>query len=356
MVGLSTAISLKEENHSASVLVLERGILPTGASTKNAGFACFGSLTEILADFESMGESAAIKLVEERWKGLEKLRKRLGDKAIDYHNYGGYELISAKESDALNQIDEVNDSMKHIFNGRVFKERPALIKSFGFNRSFVKSLIFNPFEGQLDTGKMMNGLISHASCLNIRIYSGAEVSNISEDKGMVQINVTNPVIKSDLCFQANKVAICTNAFTDKLFPQLEIKPGRGVVLVTKPIPNLSIKGTFHMEEGFYYFRNYEDRIIFGGGRNIDLKTETTTDFDINKKILNVLTEKLSGIILPSMVYEIDMSWAGIMGFGPSKRPTVKNISSHIVAGVGLGGMGVAIGTNLGEKISKMLLT
>ena len=46
IVGLSTAIAIKEKQPNSRVLVLERGIFPTGASTKNAGFACFGSLSE----------------------------------------------------------------------------------------------------------------------------------------------------------------------------------------------------------------------------------------------------------------------------------------------------------------------
>ncbi|CAN5175283.1 hypothetical protein BH23BAC1_BH23BAC1_40990 [soil metagenome] len=34
IVGLSTAISLRELNPKASILILERGVLPIGASTK----------------------------------------------------------------------------------------------------------------------------------------------------------------------------------------------------------------------------------------------------------------------------------------------------------------------------------
>jgi glycine/D-amino acid oxidase-like deaminating enzyme len=39
IVGLSTAISFKEKNKKAKILILEKGILPNGASLKNAGFA-----------------------------------------------------------------------------------------------------------------------------------------------------------------------------------------------------------------------------------------------------------------------------------------------------------------------------
>ena len=53
IVGLNTALNLKKRFPKANILVLERGVLPQGASTKNAGFACFGSLSEILDDLKS---------------------------------------------------------------------------------------------------------------------------------------------------------------------------------------------------------------------------------------------------------------------------------------------------------------
>jgi len=37
--GLSTAIHFKKHHKKANVLVLDRGIFPSGASSKNAGFA-----------------------------------------------------------------------------------------------------------------------------------------------------------------------------------------------------------------------------------------------------------------------------------------------------------------------------
>jgi len=54
LVGMSTALSLKERFPDEKILILERGYLPTGASTKNAGFACFGSPTELNDDLQNM--------------------------------------------------------------------------------------------------------------------------------------------------------------------------------------------------------------------------------------------------------------------------------------------------------------
>jgi hypothetical protein len=64
-------------------------MLPHGASTKNAGFACFGSISEIIDDLKSHSEEEVYQLVTKRLEGLRLLRKRLGDEAIDFKPYGG---------------------------------------------------------------------------------------------------------------------------------------------------------------------------------------------------------------------------------------------------------------------------
>jgi glycine/D-amino acid oxidase-like deaminating enzyme len=53
--GLWSALFLKKKHPEAKVTLLDRGLIPTGASTRNAGFACFGSLTELVHDAETMG-------------------------------------------------------------------------------------------------------------------------------------------------------------------------------------------------------------------------------------------------------------------------------------------------------------
>jgi len=50
IVGLSTALHLKTAAPALKILVLERGILPSGASKKKAGFVFFGSLSGVLSN------------------------------------------------------------------------------------------------------------------------------------------------------------------------------------------------------------------------------------------------------------------------------------------------------------------
>lgn len=355
IVGLSTAISIKEASPKSSVLVLERGLLPTGASTKNAGFACFGSLTELIGDLETIGREGTLELVNERWEGLKKLRSRIGDENFDYHNYGGYELIRKKEFPFLERIDEVNDLLSGLFEDQVFKIDSTKIKGFEFNSEELESMIFNQYEGQIHTGKMMKSLLFIAQKLGITILTGAEVVSLEDNGNQVSLTTRNLVTNKDLHFTSAKVAVCTNAFTNKLIDGLDIAPGRGIVLITKPIKNLPFRGVFHIDQGYYYFRNEGDRVLFGGGRNLDFEGETTTEFSVNEEILTELKRQLREIILPNREFEIDHTWAGIMAFGKNKIPIFKQYSENIHLGVRLGGMGVAIGSRMGEKLAQKML-
>lgn len=350
IVGLSTACSILEKKPKAKVLVLEKGILPTGASTKNAGFACFGSLTEIWSDIQIMGKKEALLLVSKRINGLKKLRKRLSDRVIDYKNHGGYELIFDEDLPALQALDAVNQILKPITQTHTFRKENDKIESFGFDNQIVKQLIFNPLEGQIDTGKMMRRLINFATHKGIMILTGCEVTQVEESKGKVMVNVNQKIQ-----FGAKKIAVCTNGFAKNLFPEIAIEAARGQVLITKPIENLKIKGTFHFEEGYYYFRNFEDRILFGGGRNLDFENENTQEFATTDFILNDLKDKLNKFIFPNQSYEIDQTWAGIMGFTADKNPILEKKSDRIFLGAGLSGMGVALGSALGDELADMMV-
>lgn len=353
IVGISTALSLREKDPRASILVLERGVLPTGASTRNAGFACFGSLTELLADIKTMGAVATCELVAHRWEGLRLLRKRLGDKELDYKNYGGFELLFQKDLESLSSIDSLNQLLSPLFGRQVFSLRDDLIDSFGFNKKLVAALVSNPLEGQLDTGAMMQKLMALARSRDIPIFSGADVTDYQIDSNGVEVMVSN-IYPGLLKFRAQKVAICTNAFSSRLLPNLELKPGRGLVMVTAPIPHLKFRGVFHYDQGYYYFRNVGNRVMFGGGRNLDIKGEETLEFGQNPSIMGQLKEQLAAVVLPGTDFKVDHHWSGIMAFGPDKRPLVGLQSPQVGYAVRLGGMGVALGSLLGDQLSSLL--
>ena len=126
------------------------------------------------------------------------------------------------------------------------------------------------------------------------------------------------------------------------------------MVITQPIDQLPIKGTFHLDEGYYYFRNVGNRILLGGGRNLDFKAEETSEFGETPLVQNRLEELLKTIILPETPFQIDRRWSGIMGVGNQKKPIVKPLSNRVFCGVRMGGMGIAIGSSVGKELAALV--
>jgi glycine/D-amino acid oxidase-like deaminating enzyme len=354
ITGLSAACAIKEKSPKASVLVLERGLLPIGASTKNAGFACIGSFTEKLSDLALMGENDFMQLIEKRWIGLYLLRKRLGDDHLDFQNNGGFELILQRNSINNDQLYDMNTLLHRIFNNKVFYDKPDLVERFGLNKEMVKTVVMNPFEGQIDTGRMMQSLTNYAGLLQVRMITGAQVEQVTEHGNGVEVAVKS-LDGSALTFTAEKVSYCTNAFSKQFFPDLDLEPGRGQVICTSPIEGLKLKGVYSFDEGYYYFRNFEDRIIFGGGRNMDFEAEKTTDFTPNANILKQLEFYLAEMIIPNQPFTIEQNWTGIMAFGKNKLPHVQKITERQYIAARLNGMGISLGSKIADELATLLI-
>ena len=247
--------------------------------------------------------------------------------------------------------------MKHVWQNReeinsllfpLFKENVFSFKNNSFQfENIQEQLNFNKFEGQIDTGKMMLALTNLVLGKGVNILNSVSVDSFQEGNDSV-------AIKTDSFeFKSKKLIIATNGFAKQLMDE-EVKPARAQVLITKPIKNLHIKGTFHLDKGFYYFRNIDDRILFGGGRNLDFKTEETTEMAETELIQNKLEELLKTTILPKTPFEIEHRWCGIMGVGNQKKPIIKQLSNNVSCGVRLGGMGIAIGSLIGKELAQLI--
>lgn len=344
IVGLSCAIQLKKRFPEAKVLVLEKGMLPQGASTKNAGFACFGSISEVLSDLKNHSEEEVVSLVDQRYKGIQRLRTMLGDRKIGYLNLGGHELFLEKDQElfdrCMSEMEGINKLLAPIFGKPSFVLQENRFKFQGIQPHYIT----HQFEGQIDTGNMMLSLVRLAQREGILILNNCPVTSYVESgKGVT-------VITPEMEIDTNKLFIATNGFASTLTKEL-VQPARAQVLITAPIEGLKLKGTFHFDEGYFYFRNIDNRVLFGGGRNLDFQTETTTDFGQTAKIQNALEELLKTVILPDTPFQIDQRWSGIMGVGQQKNPIVKQLSNHVYCGVRLGGMGIAIGSLVGHELA-----
>jgi len=350
LVGYSAAISFKEKYPKKKVVILERGYLPTGASTKNAGFTCFGSPTELLHDLKSMTESDVVKLVKKRYEGLNLLKHRCGVTNIDYIPCGSNELFTNNTKDLENYdncLSEMNHLNELIESATGIKQNFSVANnSFGFKN--LNGLIFSKGEGQINTGKMMNQLHKKAVELGIHILFSTEIKKWREEGDCVTVETNYG------SFQTKKLVIATNGLTKQIMPEINLSPARAQVVITKPLKTKPFEGTFHYDEGYFYFRNVENRVLVGGGRNLDLKGEETDEIENTDNILDAIKKLLYEVILPHQNVEIEHQWSGIMGVGETKTPIVKSISNNVYIGVRLGGMGVALGSLVGKELEEMI--
>jgi len=350
ITGLTSAIFIKRKYPKARITILERGMLPSGASTKNAGFACFGSMSEIMDDLKTQSADSVFELVKNRFDGLHALRELITDKNIGYIPTKGFEIFTRKEreiyEDCMQNIDFVNRIMQDLIGALPFESSDHLIRDFGFKN--VDHLITNTLEGTIDTGLMMRSLIHLAQKEGVDIYNGVNVSEIN-------YTLEKPVLETNFgAIETGTVIVATNGFAGRLFPEKDVKPARAQIILTKPIKDLKVKGCFHHNCGYNYFRNIDDRILLGGGRDLDKKGETTYEMGNTTEIINYLEELMGAVILPDTIFEIDQKWSGIMGVGQSKKVILEKLGPSAIAAFRFGGMGIALGTHIGKSVAKLV--
>ncbi len=354
LVGLTAAASLALAHPWARVVVLEQGLLPDGASLRNAGFACFGSPTELLMDSQHQPADRVAQLVELRFRGLNRLRELLGDEAIGYQPAGGYDLLLPGHAAVLEALDDWNDRLRPVFGGEAFVPLRQWPSEWPFDRAAFAGVVALPYEGLLDTARLGEALLARAGRAGVRWAGGQAVEHIERVDSGFRLESAGADGRH-YSWQAEGVALCTNATAARLRPELDVEPGRGQVLITQPLESIGWNGAFHLDAGYTYFRPVGNRLLLGGGRNLDFEGETTAEAGINPIVRAWLDGLLTQTLLPGHAVQVAARWSGVMGFTGSGLPIVRELEPGWAAGVGLNGMGVALGSLVGEAVADLLL-
>jgi glycine/D-amino acid oxidase-like deaminating enzyme len=345
--GLNTAIHLNSEKPEWKIAIVEKFSEGSAASTRSAGFACFGSPGEILDDLLSRPRTEVLDLVKQRFSGIKKLANL---ETIDAHFNGGYEVFVPEEENTmkkiLNALPELNSilseatGMKHVF-------KATSIKSM--NTGFQDIAVWNGLEFQLNPGLLHEHLVSICEENGVTMYSGMEV------QGWEKVSEDYEIHTSSNKLNTARVILCTNGLTESLLPNAGVTPSRAQVLITSPLSSKPPIGGFHAFKGYYYFRNMGDRVMLGGGRQTDIEGETTTNAEVTDEIQNHLENYLKTYVLPNQPWQIESRWAGIMGFGDGKKPVVKAVEDGVFAAYAFGGMGVALSDGVAKELADLVL-
>jgi glycine/D-amino acid oxidase-like deaminating enzyme len=368
-VGLWTAYEAIHQNPKLNITILERGTIPSGASTRNAGFSCFGSVSELISDIQLMGEAAMLETVKMRYDGLQRIQEVFKAKEIDYNQWGGYELFEGKkgaknDESGLYDISKLDSDIAYLNkilapalktpkkNGKylpIYTNASKDIKKLGFQG--IEALAFNQLEGQLNSAKLVLALQKAVQAKGVQILFNTEVKKFKSHKKGVTITTNLEAV-----LETKQFLVCTNGFAKQLIPSLDVVPARGQVFVTEPIKNLKFKGCFHFDEGYYYFRNLGNRLLLGGARNADFKNEKTYSLETSATIQKVLEDFMMQRILPkgSKKPKIELRWSGTMGMGSIKKPIIEQVQPNVYCAVRMSGMGVAIAPIVAKKALKLM--
>ena len=348
LVGLLTSIRLKEKFPKREVWVLDQSPFLWSASWRNAGFACYGSAGELIDEARRSSRSQALELYRRRFEGLVSLRQEFGDAALGFEASGGWELFQteAEAQSVIQTLDEWNQDLKSVSGISPFQIRSS--RPLGMR--IASQAIFASQEGAIQSHLMLRSVRNKALSLGVECYEGQAVSHLEPTEShswMLEL-------ESGLSLKARELVLCTNAYTRLLQEEVDLKPARGQILVTSAMPELPFRGIFHADQGYLYARTLGTRLLLGGGRNLDFAEEETLHSEENTAIRNHLLNYLKEVLVPGQEFSIQEQWSGIMAMGESREPIVKQSAPGLCLAVRMGGMGVALSSEVAQGVSRLL--
>lgn len=330
------------------VAIIESATIGTLASSRNAGFMCYGSPSELGADLGNHNAASMLATIRAKHKGMKLLLQFAGKRNIQFKKVAAYEILNNNApatTTALAQLDALN---------KLFQEAIGIPQYFTpttrshFADEFQDAISFT-YEGQLNPAATVYALTQLFRNLGGIHLNATTAQGLEKSEGHFEVPTNLGIL------QGQQVIIATNAFTSALIPSSQIQPKRAQVLITSPIAKMPYLGNFHMDFGYVYFRNVGNRLLLGGSRNVDFESENSTKPALNPVIQSAL-DTLLGKLLPHQKYAIEDRWAGIMGFDSQNVPQVRLLDSNLLVVAGMNGMGTALGPALGYEAANKLLS
>lgn len=191
--------------------------------------------------------------------------------------------------------------------------------------------------------------------------SGAEMVENNELYGLEQ-GAGHVVVRTrKFIFHAQKVLLCTNAYSPYVHPYFvgKVIPNRAQVLATAPLDKPALETCGYSDYGYMYYRSdFDGRLILGGGRKQNKPAERdTTDDRVTPAVQGVLDAYLKKYF-PDVTAPVERRWSGIMGFTADGLPLVGTLPDMPDVGfaVGFNGHGLAMGAGTAELAVDHLLT
>lgn len=334
--GIGMAMGLWEKHPHASILLLEQLPIGSAASTRNAGFLCFGSPTEILDTVDDTTYDEAFELIEQRWKGSLFLKKICKNLNVPISTHGAYEIFRQMSdlSSTSSQLQNLNKSLSAIHPQLQWHERCAPWAAPG-------KALYCPAESRIHPGKLWYALVKHLRKLDIETLHNFTLNEYRSSGNSIELTINN-----DRQIHTDVLLLTTNAF---LKGQNDIQAARNIVLLYEQEHNIDLKSNIHYDKGYVYMCGVNSYFLIGGGRNIDMKNEATEKFGDNPAIRKYLQDCLDELVDLPVKRKPIYQWSGIITSGKNGAPIWKRIDKNVYYAGRYGGMGVALSLHHGYQ-------
>jgi glycine/D-amino acid oxidase-like deaminating enzyme len=261
LTGKQVALKIKKKVPSARVAVVDRSTFSYGASTRNAGFACFGSISEFIMDANDYGEPLLLDLINKRYKGIHQLISEFGAEQIGFQASGGYEMFENNDEfeSVISQLNHYNDKLESVLG---INQTFNVVENDSMRKSYYSKSIYNAHEGKLNSGMLNETIADKMHREGVIPLYGLNIESIGASNNGYTL-MTNEGFE----LVTDQLIVCNNAFATELLPEINVVPARGQIVLTKPIANLPFNGIFHADKGYIYYRTIDNRLLIGGGRN-----------------------------------------------------------------------------------------
>jgi len=326
VTGCSCALTLAERG--VRVRLYEAREIAGGASGRNGGFALRGATVPYDEARRDLGDQRARLLMELTERSLDRMEALAGDA---FRRVGSLRLAyDEAERDALR------------------REHDALCAD-GFAVEWVDELappldrlylgaIHHPSDGAIQPARWVRRLAAHAAAAGADLHEGEAVRVEALD--------------------ADAVVVAGDGFTAQLLPELasHVRPTRGQVLATEPLPERLYERPHYARGGYDYWQQLPDgRVVLGGKRDASFETEQT-DVEATTGLVQERLDALGRDLLGRQPV-VTNRWAGIWGTTPDLVPLVGRVPGRRdvwVAG-GYSGHGNALGLACGDLVARALL-
>jgi glycine/D-amino acid oxidase-like deaminating enzyme len=326
------------------VVITDSQDIGLGATSRNAGFMITGLDCYYAEGIERYGHAVAKEIWELSLHTHKIWRDMAYDTDVKMITCGSL-LLAESEAEA-EDVKKSAQALKADGIDVIFHEDDPLKRGYF-------SAIEQPWDGAVQPYQLVNAILAKSGATFIGNNELYRIEQLAPQKVMVYTRKYR--------FIAQKVMLCTNAYSPRIHPYFvgKVVPTRAQVLATEPLETAPLPMIGYSDYGYMYYRTtFDNRLLIGGGRKQNKPAEDDTIEDKITDAVQAILDDYLKTRFPEVKAPVTRRWSGIMGFSVDGLPLAGTIPDMPDVGfaVGFTGHGLALGGGTAQRAVNKLLT